>query len=145
MSLPLDSDGFLRRECPHCETEFKWFDGRADDCPDDFVDESLVTCPLCGRAATPDAWWTKDQLDLAQQSASAAFMLELRDGLSGMPKNDLIRFEMSGDEPDPPDPLTEPDDMVIVEPPCHYWERVKVPEEAVGPFYCTVCGGAYAA
>lgn len=24
MSDPLDSDGFLRRECPTCEREFKW-------------------------------------------------------------------------------------------------------------------------
>ena len=24
MSMPLDSDGFLRRECPTCEREFKW-------------------------------------------------------------------------------------------------------------------------
>jgi hypothetical protein len=24
MSLPLDGDGFLRRECPTCEREFKW-------------------------------------------------------------------------------------------------------------------------
>jgi hypothetical protein len=24
MSLPLDGDGFLRRECPKCERQFKW-------------------------------------------------------------------------------------------------------------------------
>lgn len=24
MSVPLDSEGFLRRECPTCEREFKW-------------------------------------------------------------------------------------------------------------------------
>ena len=24
MEIPLDSDGFLRRECPTCEREFKW-------------------------------------------------------------------------------------------------------------------------
>ncbi len=24
ISMPLDSDGFLRRECPTCEREFKW-------------------------------------------------------------------------------------------------------------------------
>ena len=33
IALPLDGDGFLRRECPACELEFKWFvhaDGDAD-------------------------------------------------------------------------------------------------------------------
>lgn len=25
VSIPLDDDGFLRRECPTCEQEFKWF------------------------------------------------------------------------------------------------------------------------
>lgn len=25
MSLPLDKDGFLRRECPNCERQFKWW------------------------------------------------------------------------------------------------------------------------
>jgi hypothetical protein len=24
MSVPLDSDGFIRRECPTCERELKW-------------------------------------------------------------------------------------------------------------------------
>lgn len=25
MSLPLDEDRFLRRECPNCERQFKWW------------------------------------------------------------------------------------------------------------------------
>jgi hypothetical protein len=25
MSLPLDEDGFLRRECPTCERQFRWW------------------------------------------------------------------------------------------------------------------------
>ena len=28
-----------------------------------------------------------------------------------------------------PTPLYEPDDMIIIEPPCHPWEPLKVPEE----------------
>ena len=31
VSLPLDSDGFLRRECPHCMQEFKWHHGPANE------------------------------------------------------------------------------------------------------------------
>ena len=29
--LPLDKDGFLRRECPHCERQFKQWQGRRDE------------------------------------------------------------------------------------------------------------------
>ncbi len=31
MTIPLDSDGFLRRECPTCEREFKWQPSEAED------------------------------------------------------------------------------------------------------------------
>jgi hypothetical protein len=46
-----------------------------------------------------------------------------------------------------PTPLVEPDDMIIIESPCHPWEPVKVPEERVnsGPLHCLVCGGTYSA
>ena len=30
MSLPLDSDGFLRRQCPACEREFKWLHAESE-------------------------------------------------------------------------------------------------------------------
>jgi hypothetical protein len=44
-----------------------------------------------------------------------------------------------------PEPLVEPDDMVIVEPPCHQNEPLKVPEEATSRIYCLICGSAFAA
>ncbi len=37
---------------------------------------------------------------------------------------------------EPPEPLHEPDDMVIVEPPCHPSEPLKVPEGATGHVHC---------
>lgn len=30
-SVPLDSDGFMRRECPNCEQQFKWRPSQDDD------------------------------------------------------------------------------------------------------------------
>ena len=36
--LPLDSDGFLRRECPHCVQQFKWHHGPTADRPDGEID-----------------------------------------------------------------------------------------------------------
>ena len=46
--------------------------------------------------------------------------------------------------PEPPMPLTEPNDMVIVTSPCHAWEPIKVPEERSGRLHCLVCGAAFA-
>jgi hypothetical protein len=34
--------------------------------------------------------------------------------------------------------------MVIVAPPCHPWEPVKVPDEATGELHCLICGTAFA-
>lgn len=31
VSLPLDNDGFLRRECPHYMQQFKWHHGPANE------------------------------------------------------------------------------------------------------------------
>lgn len=39
-----------------------------------------------------------------------------------------------------PDHLHEPDDMVIVEPPCHPNEPLKVSDAAAQRLHCLVCG-----
>ena len=41
-----------------------------------------------------------------------------------------------------PAPLVEPNDMLIIESPCHPWEPVKVPQARAGssPLFCLVCG-----
>lgn len=49
MSLPLDSDGFLRRECPTCERELKWLVSADDeDDEDGGVPDGGYFCPYCG-------------------------------------------------------------------------------------------------
>ena len=63
-------------------------------------------------------------------------------GISGMDfKPDR---NLSLDTPTP-EPLTEPDDMVIVEPPCHTNEPIKVPNTDTGRAHCLVCGTPFAA
>jgi hypothetical protein len=44
VSFPLDSEGFLRRECPSCRREFKWL---PQDETDPMPDEGYC-CPYCG-------------------------------------------------------------------------------------------------
>lgn len=148
MSLPFDADGFLRRECPNCEREFKWHHGPTDAAPADYVYPQVHWCPLCGRSAGLDSWWTIPQLEYQQAMLQAHAAEVLADELKGSmrpSRNSFIKFDVTFDAaPEEPDPLVEPDDMVMIAPPCHPWEPVKVPEDAVAPFYCLLCGEAYA-
>jgi hypothetical protein len=145
ISVPLDSDGFLRRECPACEQQFKW---RASG-PDDEVEHvDQYFCPLCGRPAGPDAWWTHEQLENAKAAIVPEALQAVQDALGQAFKgNRSVSFKPATDlgAAPVPKPLHEPDDMVIVEPPCHVSEPVKVPDDAPSPYYCLVCGSPFAA
>src|SRR6266545_7801618 len=69
MSVPLDGDGFLRRECPTCEREFKWLPSAPDDTAaraDSGEDSPAYRCPYCGIQAPAGSWATKAQVELAQ-------------------------------------------------------------------------------
>lgn len=149
ISLPTD-DGFLRRECPHCDRQFKWHAGPTVDRPKEAVEPAAYTCPLCGETAPPDQWWTQDQVAYAQQAATGpairAIADELRDAFGKPAKGGLfkISMEVSHDEPEPPHALQEAHDMMIVTSPCHPWEPVKVPDHWPEPLHCLVCGQRYA-
>ncbi|NEE03851.1 hypothetical protein [Phytoactinopolyspora halotolerans] len=147
VSLPLDSDGFLRRECPTCEREFKWFSHDEGDTDAELADQYF--CPLCGVSADTDSWWTPAQLDHAQGMAGPQIDQIVQDSMADMFKGAKnIEFKpnrnFSLDLPTP-EPLHEPDDMVIVEPPCHPNEPVKVPEDSTGHIHCLICGEPFAA
>ena len=145
--IPLDGDGFLRRECPHCHEEFKWHNGPTADRPEGQVDPAVYHCPRCGVPAGPDEWSTHEQ---------DAYMEQLAIGHGFREASDMIEQALRGakswtykpsdaDEPTPPAALHEPNDMIILASPCHTWEPVKVPEEATGRVYCLVCGEPFAA
>ena len=149
VSLPLDNDGFLRRECPNCLQEFKWHDGPANEEAEAQQDTETYHCPLCGRPSGVDSWWTQAQLDYAQGVAMPAALQEIEHELDrafrGLNSKHL-KVTRTGhlDTPAEPMPLIEPDDMVMIASPCHPYEPVKVPEVEAGPFYCLVCGSAFA-
>ena len=50
MSVPLDSDGFIRRECPTCEREFKSLAAQGD-APKTELAEGGAYCPYCAPPA----------------------------------------------------------------------------------------------
>ncbi len=145
ISVPvnLDADGFLRRECPHCEREFKWLPS----------DESGPApsegyhCPYCDRQAEPDQWFTRGQIEylgaVGLQQFAEPVLDELEQTLGGVNKTDgplNIRFER-GEIEVPPQPK-EPNDMRRLDFGCHPTEPIKVMEEWDGPVHCLICGRA---
>jgi len=135
-----DSDGFIRRECPHCEQTLKWHVGPTNEQPDDAVEADVYWCPRCGLSAAKDQWWTQDQLEIQREYMLAVAQDMVADALKGTFGKAARR---SGPRAAIPDPLVELDDMMIVAPPCHPWEPVKVPEEAGFGLHCLICGESY--
>lgn len=140
VSLPLDSDGFVRRQCSKCEREFEWLHSSTDE--SEPVDQYF--CPLCGKASNTDSWDTSAQ---AEQAYAAAIQ-EIGEGIQrafedAIRGSKFVVFKSDSSfslDADGPEPLEEPDDMVIVEPPCHPVERLKVPDDSTERVYCLVCG-----
>jgi hypothetical protein len=142
VSLPLDSDGFIRRECPNCEREFKWFSHEEGDNNAEVVDQYF--CPLCGAGAATDSWWTPAQLEYMNGVNGPAMDQYVQDSIDKMFKGMKVKPNRSfslGIET--PDALTEPDDMMIAEPPCHPNEPMKIPD-GTAKVHCLICGDAFA-
>lgn len=147
VNLPLDN-GYLRRECPDCGREFKWHHGPTEGRPGDAVDPDVYFCPYCGKSAPHDHWWTTSQLEYIQQFGLIEAAREVDEGfrdLERKSRNSLIQFKRGRTEtPEPPELMHEPNDMMIVMPPCHPWEPVKIIEDWKEPLHCLICGKAFA-
>src|SRR5260221_11528014 len=68
LQLPLDKDGFLRRECPHCGRQFKQWQGTRDETQES---PEPYYCPYCYASAGADTWYTAQQREYIQQQAMA--------------------------------------------------------------------------
>jgi len=149
-SLPLDSDRFLRRECPTCEREFKWYianDGEAAAA----VPDGGYFCPYCAIQAPISEWFTQAQValqhGLLESEVVGPELEKFADSLRNIGRNSggFLRVE-GGDyrKPDRPDPLTESDDMRRVDFACHPTEPVKVLDDWTGDVHCLICGATAA-
>jgi hypothetical protein len=155
MSLPLDGDGFLRRECPTCEREFKWLpsseepdDPAGGRAPSEAEAPSAYYCPYCAVTAPPEAWFTKAQLALAESAIRREVIDPELDKLSreiaklNRSSGGLLGIEarMERDELEPVPQLDEPGDMRRIDFSCHPDEPVKVVDDWDRPVHCLVCG-----
>ncbi|TFI43495.1 hypothetical protein E4P29_10780 [Rhodococcus sp. 1R11] len=133
VAIPADDDNFLRRECPTCEQQFKLKLGPANAEGAGEPSAETYFCPLCGVPAGAYQWWTKEQLDYAQARA-------MPDILAQLSNESGLEITQTGDVPEA---MVEPNDMDIVQSPCHPEEPVKVPSEHRQSIHCLVCGSSF--
>jgi hypothetical protein len=140
MSLPLDGDGFLRRECPTCEREFKWL--VTDETETAAIPDGGYYCPYCAVQAGSDSWFTKAQRELAEGTLAHEVlgprMDELLGGLAGDSGSLSVKVSRTS-KPDPPTPLQEPEDMRRVDFGCHPEEPAKVSKDWSRRVHCMIC------
>jgi DNA-directed RNA polymerase subunit RPC12/RpoP len=145
MSMPLDSDGFLRRRCSSCERELKWLAAGDDEDGTEAPDGGFF-CPYCGIQAPPGEWLTEAQEEnftaMIQQEVLGPLFKDFGDGLqrSADRSQGFLSVEVTQPEFDEPVDLMEAEDMRRVDFACHPGESIKVLEDWSGPVRCVVCG-----
>ncbi len=143
ITLPLDG-GFLRRECRTCERQFKWHHGPTNDAPEDAPNPSEYTCPYCGATAPPEEWLTAEQVEFVREVATGPALQAMSDEMGRAFRGSKhITYKPGRIDHQHPTELHEPSDMVIVEPPCHPYEPLKVDESWTGPLHCLLCGAQF--
>lgn len=155
--VPVDGDGFLRRECPTCEREFKWLPTKNEDeataaagDEDRSEPDPQYFCPYCGVPASVNAWHTKAQVAVAMEMVEREVvepqLEELERTLRDLNRTSrgLIHLEANLErESRPPAPdLSEIDDMRRIDFVCHPSEPLKVLDSWDEPVRCLVCGTA---
>jgi hypothetical protein len=140
VSIPLDDDGFLRRECPYCCREFKI---RKDDFESLDINKEYY-CPYCGENASPLAWITKGQKELfnkiAENVAVDIINKEFVTFLKGL-DNPSKGVRVTAHELERGNELINPEinDMKIIELPCCQ-KSIKIDQDRDSQIHCYYCG-----
>lgn len=148
MSLPLDADGFLRRECPNCERQFKWRSTSLDEGLSEDAEVEGYYCPYCYQSALTDTWWTKEQVEHAKHIALKQVLEPGLRNLQGQINQTnrsgrLVEMEASTSEFPETGQLVEMEDMVQVDFPCHPEEPLKIDGTWEQEIACLICGIRY--
>lgn len=171
LSIPLDSDGYLRRECPFCRKQFKVLipederenlasraiqdhlpeDLEVDTVDDEHVDQGTLVCPYCGQEHSVRAWWTQEQIEFftqhARKIAHEIIQQTLGKSLRNLQRSSggLISVEVETDFDALGEPIIapDPDDMTLFALPC--CERaIKIEDDWPGTIHCPYCGFPHA-
>jgi len=156
VTIPLDPQGFFRRQCPDCHREFKlrWteFDGglilrhlgasiRFANA-DEVAPDAPLTCPYCAHEGQADAFSTPAQrahLARRAQFLEAEIRFEqLRHVERSLSDNPYPTFLAVPPEPFREEIEPEPDDMQVVHLACCR-EDIKVPETWIDRIRCPFC------
>lgn len=171
ISLPLDSDGFLRRECPLCNKQFKVefteeerktlvqkeienyllqndMLQRTED--SEVSDEIEYWCPYCGQIAKSNMWWTPEQLEYVQifpyNYMAEVINKQLKEWKRQFSKagKGLISIKIDTKEMQYKEPWISPenDDLTVVSLPCCNL-KIKIEDDRSGQYYCYKCGFPY--
>jgi hypothetical protein len=141
MEIPVDSEHFMRRECPTCEREFKWRHIEEVEDSEEAGGE-IRYCPYCAVPAELAEFFTKAQWELVQAMVMGSVSEQFGESLSGLEQSSgSVQISVTHDPAPEPEPLPdEPDDMRRVDPSCHPDAPIKVLEEWSGPVHCLICG-----
>lgn len=165
VSISLDDERFLRRECPNCVQEFK-IQMSSEDLKDlaekgieSFLtdddnkkldDEDEITkyfCPYCGQEAPITHWWTQEQLSYMQVYAKNIMAKIVNEQLIKPMKRNFnkstgpISISFKGSEMKYEDPWIsdEVSDMQVFDLPCCN-EQLKIIEDWRKNVFCFYCG-----
>lgn len=167
ISLPLDSDEFLRRECPLCKRQYKiavtpdetksfiqkeienyLVENELMEKDDDESSEEVeYWCPYCGETAKASAWWTEEQLEyikiFSYNYMAETLNKEFTDWKRQFSRmgNGLFSVKLDFKEMPYKEPWISPevDDMVLYDLPC-CMIKIKLEDKPTNRIYCYKCG-----
>jgi hypothetical protein len=172
LSLPLDADGFFRRECPFCSRQFKILmrhdeladlaqkgldsymvetKGEEPDTVDDAEPETEFTCPYCAQQATRSHWWTQEQIAFVRvvgRNILASLVNEHLIGPLEKMSRELssgpVSIHFKGQKMEQLEPWISPEvnDMKIFDTPCCK-RKIKIDETWSSTVHCYFCGFPY--
>ena len=173
LSFPLDSERFLRRECPFCAREFKVLlhereivdltqmtrdrfllaeggDTRSEDDTDDTAAEHH--CPYCGQSAPPDHWWTTEQVayihvvvhNVAARLINENLIRPLKRSFRAGRSSGPISIRVQADEMREQEPWISPETDDMQPRELPCCDRsLKLLDDWAGRFHCFFCGFPY--
>lgn len=146
VSLPLDKERFLRRECPYCKMQFKVYkpEDKKEEVEEDERADKEVHCPYCGQSAGRDEWYTTEQIQHIKDVTSQKFVRPILNNFAKQLKglgNGLLKINVSTPQKVNPKTLTEVNDMRKVELECCKIP-IKIEQDWEKEIYCIACGKA---